>query len=286
MTAAAAGEQAPAAERLANHPQLSRALILAGAGVLAAVNALGDQIVTAFGNAPLLVIADLADVSAILWFAMFAAVKIGWESDRDPLRRSDWLLVSIVVVCSVIPMSVLARAALATCALYALTTTKRGEPARRVALLLAALTGPLVWGPLILYFFAGPVLAFDAHIVAHSIGSSVDGNLVQFAHSPQAFLIGPGCSSIHNLSLAVILWCTAVTLFDLPLDGRTYAFGVAMMALMFAINIARLCAIGLFPGDFDFLHSGMGAALFSWTGFLAILIVAGLGTRNALHRAR
>jgi exosortase/archaeosortase family protein len=264
---------------------VGRAALFAGAGVLAAVNALADTIITDFGRAaPIGSIFNLAGISAVIWFAMYAALKIGWSAERGELRKADWPIVLIVLASAVVPVSYVARAGLLLCALYAFVTTRPGQSARQVALVLLALTGTLFWGPLILNIFAVPVLALDAHIVGHTIGSAVDGNVVQFARSGEAFLIAKGCSSVHNISLAIVLWCTAVALFDLRIDARLLAFGAAMVALMFGINIARLCLIGLFPEHFEFLHSGSGAVLFGWIGLVGMAIVAGLGTHDALRR--
>ena len=97
-------------------------------------------------------------------------------------------------------------------------------------------------------------------------------------------MIAKGCSSVHNISLAIVLWCTAVALFDLRIDARLIAFGVAMIVLMFGLNILRLSLIGLFPEHFEFLHSGDGAVVFGWVGLIGMAILAGLGTHDALRR--
>jgi exosortase/archaeosortase family protein len=273
------------AEGTRSQPRLGRATVLAGAGVLAAFNALANQIIRAFAHTSMIGnVSNLAGISAVIWFAMYAALKIGWEAEPDELRKSDWPVLLVALASAMVPVSYAARLGLLMCAAYAFATTRPGEPGRRVALLLAALTGTLIWGPLILSVFAAPVLALDAHIVGQAIGSPVDGNIVQFAHSRHAFLIAAGCSSIHNISLAIVLWCTAVALFELRVDGRMVALGIAMIGLMFGLNIARLCAIGLFPDQFEFIHRGFGAALFGWAGLIGIGILAALGTHDALSR--
>jgi exosortase/archaeosortase family protein len=264
---------------------INRAAAFAGAGVLAAVNALAAQIISGFSRGPTIGnLGSLAGISAVIWFALYAALKIGWDAGREPLRRLDWLVIAFVIAASMVPLSDAARGALLVCAFYAFVTTRPGEPARRVALLLAALTGTLVWGPLILNVFAGPLLALDAQIVSRAIGSSVDGNVVQFTHSGSTFLVATGCSSIHNISLAIVLWCAVVALFNLRPDARLIGFGVAMMAFMFALNTARLCAIGLYPSEFEFLHTGVGAALFGWAGLIGIGTLAMIGANDALAR--
>jgi exosortase/archaeosortase family protein len=153
-------------------------------------------------------------------------------------------------------------------------------------LVLLALTGTLVWGPLIMSLFAGPVLSLDAHIAGWVIGSPVTANMVKFVASDRIYIIAMGCSSIHNMSLAIVLWCTAVALFDLKVDWRLLLVGAAMMGLTFVLNVARLSAIGRFPDYFDFLHMGGGAVLFGWAALIGMALLAGLGVNNALARQR
>jgi len=153
-------------------------------------------------------------------------------------------------------------------------------------LVLLALTGPLIWGRILLNLFAAPILSLDAHIVGVVIGTKVDGNMFQSAVAGHTFLIGNLCSSVHNMSLAIVLWTTAAMLFNIRVDRQYFAVGVAMATFMFALNIARLATIGLFPAYFTFLHFGTGAALFGWAGLIGAAMLAGWGVLNAAARQR
>lgn len=272
-------------KRTKNSTKIGRAAAFAGAGVLAAINAIAGAVIGAIRHEPLIIqIANLAGVSAVVWFAIYVALKIGWEAPPEKLRKADWLALALTVASAMIPVSDVARAGLVICAVYAFATTRQGEPTRRVALVLVALTGTVVWGLLLLHVFAAPLVTLDAHIVARAIGSTAQGNIVRFINFDDSFVIGKGCSSVHNMSLAILLWCTGVALFDLRVDGRLLAFGAAMIALMFGLNIARLSTIGIFPDHFEFLHEGAGAALFSWVGLASMGTLALLGFHDALSR--
>ena len=265
----------------------SRASLFACAGVLAALNAQASQILSELTSGPVLdSIANLGGVSAVMWFAMYAALKIGFEAEPRPISRRDMTVVAMVAALVFLPLSLSGHAALLLCALYLQATSRPATPARRIALLLLSLTGPLIWGRILLRLLAGPVLALDAHIVGFIVGTPIDGNTVRFAHSPKEFLIGGPCSSVHNISLAVVLWTTAAVLFRARSDGRYAAYGSSMMALMFMLNIARLCAIALFPASFDFLHIGAGAAMFGWAGLVGAGALAAFGVVDASIRQR
>jgi len=48
----------------------------------------------------------------------------------------------------------------------------------------------------------------------------------------------------------------------------------------------RLTAIAYFPADFDSLHLGTGATLFSWAGLLLAGLIVGGGAYAAIDRQR
>jgi hypothetical protein len=68
------------------------------------------------------------------------------------------------------------------------------------------------------------------------------------------------------------------------IDRRYVMVGLAMAGLMFALNVARLSILGLFPAHFDFLHDGGGAVLFSWAGLIGAALLAGFGVIHATAR--
>jgi len=91
---------------------------------------------------------------------------------------------------------------------------------------------------------------------------------------------------VHNISLAIVLWATAGALFSLRIDRRYVLVAFAMVGWMFALNIARLVAVGLLPAHFDFLHVGAGAALFGWAGLIGAATIAARGVISAVARQR
>lgn len=267
--------------------QVARGSSFAAAGVLAALNAQAGQIIVAFSDRPPVeALTNLAGISAIIWAAMIAAWKIG-SDDPQPLRaRADVWVLALVIVLSFLPISFAAELGLLTCAVYFAATSPHRTPARRAAIVLLALTGPLIFGRVLLNLFNKPILWLDAHIVGAVIGTRVDGNMFLAADGVHRFEIANLCSSVHNISLAIVLWTTAAMLFDIRIDRRYIATGAAMAGFMFALNIVRLSSIGLFPTHFIFLHFGTGAVLFGWAGLIGAALLAGLGVAGAATRQR
>ena len=264
---------------------LSRGTVFAAAGILAALNAQADQILNTFVyEPPLEGIAGLAGISAVIWAAMAASWKIGTESAESLRPGRDLTVLAVVILLCFVPVSYSAQLGLLVCGAYLASTSRAGEPERRAALVLLALTGPLIWGRLLLHALEVPILSLDAHLVGTATGTPVDGNVVHFAGTSGHFIIGGPCSSVHNMSLAIVLWTTAAMLFRIRID-RPYVFvGCAMAAFMFALNILRLSAMALFPDQFDFLHSGTGAVVFSWAGLVGAGALAILGVSHAVAR--
>jgi hypothetical protein len=266
---------------------VSRGSIFAAAGILAALNAQAGQILnTLTFQSGVEAVTGLAGISAVIWAAMIAAWSIGSEQPRRIRGRRDTLVLALVIALAFLPISYAAQAGLLLCGVYLMATSRGRDPACRAALVLLALTGPLIWGRILLNLFAAPILSLDAHIVGAVIGSPVRGNVFSAANGSRHFIIGDLCSSVHNISLAIVLWTTAAMLFDIRIDRRYVAVGVAMAGFMFALNIARLAAIGLFPADFTYLHFGTGAALFGWAGLIGAALLAGWGVANAAARQR
>lgn len=274
-----AGTSAPV-QRSYHEP--SRAVVFACGGVLAALNGQAGYLFQRLHTSGLPAAAfELGGISVVIWFAMYATLKIGFEGAGEALRPWDLWILAAVILLTIAPVSIAASGALLFSAVYLLLTTRPRQLERRVALVLCALTGPLIWGPALIAIVPQALLDLDAQIVAFLIGTPVHGNVVGALGGGDEVVIGGPCSSVHNISLAVLLWTTAAALFKVRINAQYMVVGVAMVALMFSLNIARVAAIGTFPQDYEFLHFGLGGALFAWAGLLGAGLLASLGVLRA-----
>lgn len=285
MTSARSVGGAPAG-RLTLNLSFRRGAAFAAAGVLAALNAQADQVVAAVRAASLsATVGAFAAISAVIWLAMYAAMKIGFEDSPSKLNRKDLLALGTIAFLACVPVLYAAKAGLLLCGLYLFITSARGDAGRRVSLLLLALTGPLIWGRLLLHIFSGPILAIDAAVVGSLIGTPAQGNIIH-AVEGQRFFIAEGCSSLHNMSLAIVLWTTAAVLFHVRIDRRFMLVGLGMIIWMFVVNVGRIALIGLSPEHYYFFHEGTGAALFGWASLLGAGALAFYGVLHADIRRR
>lgn len=275
------------AEPTAFSGEISRTALFACAGVLAALNAQASQIIdTLKYSSALAGLGGLAGISAIIWITMFVTLRIGFDRRGGRTSGRDLAVAGLVVLLSLLPISIAAKGGLLLSGAYLFSTSEADSDDRKVALLLLALTSPLVWGRLLLNLFAAPILSLDAHFVGALVGSQVDGNTIRSANGVGRVVVETPCSSVHNMSLAVLLWITTAVLFNVRLDRRYVAVGAAMIALMFTLNIGRIAAIALFPSHYETLHVGIGAGLFGWAGLIGAVLIAGFGVAHAVARQR
>lgn len=249
------------------------------AGIVVVINGFAGSLVKAFygddlGGALL----DLGGVSAIVWFALLGLYAIaGEKTGREPLRRFDRAVLACMFALAFFPLN--AGGALGTLigATYLWLTSPASSRGRRIAIVMFALTGPLVWGRLLLAFFGPLLLSVDAHLAGFLAGVPVHENVVEFHHGAGRLYVALGCSSLHNMSLAVLLFVVMTQLLRLRFTLPLLLVGAAAAASMAVVNILRLAAMARFPEYFDYIHLGDGGAFFGLASFVAAGAVIGFG---------
>jgi len=76
----------------------------------------------------------------------------------------------------------------------------------RGALILLALTAPMLWSRLLFQIFAKPILDIDATLVSMLLGTGRTGNMVRFLDDSGSMVVLPACSSLaKHVARAVVL---------------------------------------------------------------------------------
>lgn len=248
-----------------------------------ALNALPPFIAEAIrGRGWLSAAINLFDISAIVWLALAATLAICWrEPGHHPASPLDWAVATVAACAAIIPVAPLSSAMLTVVALWGLASSPARSTGRRAAAIALSLAAFLIWGRVVLALGAGPLLAADARFVATISGLQSDGNSVFFPGGGY-FLIAPGCSSLHGISLALILWTTVASWFDLAITARLCIVLALAVAASVLVNGIRLALIGFNPDEFDYWHVGGGSVIFGWIALLALTGVIYFGTRNSL----
>jgi exosortase/archaeosortase family protein len=257
-----------------------RAQWLAVAAVIAAVNGLGTGIINTIADrGPLMALLALGSVNPVVWFTLFAALAIAFEPESDaPMQRADWVALGAVLVTAMAPVVATGSVGVAIAAGYLWVTSPRASRGRRAAIVLLALTTMLLWGRFFLMAVGDPLLALDSHFVALLAGTSAHGNLVMFADGSKPILIGYACSSMHNMTYAIMLWAAVTQLLRIPVGPKSLAICAAAMIGNILVNGVRLAVIAHHRTAFDYWHSGAGGSLFGWGGVVVIALIIGVGS--------
>ena len=222
----------------------------------------------------------LGGVSAVCWFALFIIGSIAREDkEREPFARFDALVLAAMAAGALLPLPVFASVALLAGSAYLVQTSPVGARTRRIAIIMLAMTGTLIWGRLLITMIPAPILDFDAAMAGALVGAKVSGNVV-LNLGPNGgaggIIVMGGCSSFHNMSLAVLLYATLMSAFSLRPTTRLVAAGAMAVLAMAAINILRLAAMVRFPSHFQELHDGLGADLFGLSSLLCAGLIIGI----------
>lgn len=281
MAAVAAAGSGAVPTRAFGRAELFLALFL-----IATLNAFAEPALRQIEAAgPVRAALDLFGISAILWVALAAGLRIlADDSGGAPWRRGDGPVGAMVLAAAAIPVPVASGLALTLAALWAIATTGPATPLRRSAIIFLAVTGTLVWGRLLLALFGRPLLDLDALFVSALLGAERAGNMIWSQEAAMRVIVAPGCSSLQGISLAVVFWATVNQTFAVPFDRRAIGYGLAALAATILVNVVRIAGLLHYPEHFASIHAGRVASLLMW---LTLLLVAGIclfGARREIFR--
>ncbi len=268
-----------------------RAVWLTLAAIVAAVNLHATYIIGSVQSYGWVVaFSNLFGLSAILLFALYGLWTIGQEDSaagtQRRLSRADAVVLGVALLASLIPWHIAAFAALVLLAGWCWITSVTGSVERRAAVIMLAIAGSIAIGRILLHSVGDNVVSLDAQFVGWLAGVPVRGNVVDFAStgaSTPSFIVGLPCSSVHNMSQAVLLWATVTQLLRQKIDAALVGFAVMAMLGLFLVNAVRLAAMAWYPAHFETIHNGIIGELF---GLASLIVAALIVAAGALHAHR
>ncbi len=263
----------------------SRASLFAIVGCVAAVNGFAGRIAVAVYNQSFVVtVFDLGGVSAIVWFAIGSLFTIASQGTSSPRRQPhDKSVAGLTLALSFLPLNFAAAIGLLLCGAYLVATSAKDSPDQRIAIVMIALTGPLIWGRFLLAFMGPFLLGLDARLAGILAGVPVHGNVVGLRGGGSLY-VALGCSSVHNMSLAVLLFVTLTQTLRLRYTPLLVLTGVGAALAMAIVNVLRLAMMARFPQYFDLMHTGWGGTLCGALSFVAAGAVIAGGVHAELAR--
>jgi hypothetical protein len=252
----------------------------AGLYILGCANGLGGNIIRALSGGDWT--GGIGEISAIVWFACFAGISLLLRDKKEEVTSADLAVGLVFLAFIAVPVNEVNWAAVTGLSLYILLFAK-GEPSRRQgALVLLALTAPMLWTRLLFAFFAKPILLIDATFVAWMLGTHWTGNIVGFADGSGELVILPACSSLANVSLAFLCWVSVTQWLGHQWSRQDILWcGLACVSVV-AINTVRIAIMGLSHWHYVTFHYGWGAMVANAIILILIVGFTLLGVRREL----
>jgi hypothetical protein len=205
------------------------------------------------------------DINVIVLFATFAGVSallgetpVLLGEKKDEIRAADLAVAVIFLGLVSLPIFPLSWVAVTGLSFYILVFPNGGSGRRRGALILLALTVPMLWSRLLFQFFAKPILDIDATLVAWLLGTDRIGNLVHFADGSGYMVVLAPCSSLANMSLAFLCWVSVTQWARHKWAPMDLLWSSLACASVIAVNVTRISLMGVSRSHYEAIHGQWG----------------------------
>jgi exosortase/archaeosortase family protein len=194
----------------------------------------------------------------------------------------DLVVAAVFLLLVILPIYAVSWVAVTGLSLYILLFANDGPERRRGALILLALTVPMLWSRLVFQFFAKPLLELDATMVAWLLGTERIGNLVRFGDNSGYMLITPACASFGNITFAFLTWVTVSQWANHRWARIDLLWSFLACASVVAINVTRIAITGLSYGHYETIHNQWGEMVLSTVFLILIVGFSVIGARREL----
>jgi exosortase/archaeosortase family protein len=224
-------------------------------------------------------VSDLLAIGIFQYLAWYVVFRLLGSSDRAPAAQLRDFLVTAALCLSVFsPTNSMIWFATTGIALYLWLCSAGDLNLRAAGVVLAALSVQELWGPIFFNLFAFPLLRIETAVVGTILEVARPGTiwLENVIRGPSGYgvLIAPGCSSFHNLSLAMLCWLTVSRLRHQDWRARDFAIGGAIGVTMILFNVVRICLMAWNIDLYHYWHDGIGAEIFAIGASLTILLMS------------
>lgn len=258
----------------------TRGVLFSWLVVIGFLNGIAHRAMLAVTNNPGESLDDTFGISAVVWIALVFCVVLFRRGPSAPASSRDVKVFLAALVVFAAPVAPLSWLALSAFGFYAMATSPSGSSDARAGAIVLGLTVPMFWSKLVFTVLSDVILRADAAIVAFIIGTERDGNAVAFRDGWGYFWIAPGCSSISNVSLAILCWLLVTRGFypDRRVPGRYCLYAAAAVV---AVNVFRISVTGIGRHEYDIVHSALGNTLSGVFALAAMFAICIYGARRA-----
>jgi exosortase/archaeosortase family protein len=255
-----------------------RAELFTGLVLVGFANGITGQAISAIqGSGFIPAVLNTFGVSVIVWCAAAFALSSFWRASVQPINRADLAVAAAAVACFLAPPIKLSWIGLTGLAIYILCTSRPYGSLHRGSWIVLAVTLPMFWAGVGLTVFPS-ILDVEAMLASWLAGTSRVGNVIHFADGWGYLLVEAGCSSLKNISLAILCWMLFAQSVDRPWSIRCVGWCLLACAAAVVINTFRLSLVALQGERFDQVHAIAGDVA-GWITLGAVVGICWLGTR-------
>ena len=222
------------------------------------------------------------DVNVIVLFACFAGISAALCDNRDQIRSLDLVVAAVFLTLTVIPIFALSWVAVTGLSLYILLFANESSERRRGAVILLALTVPVLWSQLLFKFFAKFILDIDAFLVASLLGTKWVGNTVGIVDGSGFLVVLPACSSLANMSLAFLCWVSVTQWVKHEWSAVDVWWSLLICVSVIAVNVTRMSIMGLSQWHYHMIYGELGDMVTNSIMLCLIVGLSVLGVRREL----
>lgn len=290
VTIRSAEATAPADRRLfAQIGLMSRDEFFATIFILACINGLGSRVINSIRSAGWNdALLSTFGTSVIVWIACFGGIRLILCQRMGKIRLADVLVGLVLLVPIALPIEKLSWLAVSILSLYVLMFTDPPSPRRRGAIILLATTVPMLWSPFLFRYFANFILNIDASLISWLLGTQNAGNVIPFSDRSGSLIISPYCSSLANVSLALLTWVTLSQWRPRRPSPRDVYWCLLAAASVIAVNVTRIALMGLSEIHYQTIHNPWGDLIANTLtlGLTVGICVLGVKHQSAFYSSR
>ena len=116
-----------------------------------------------------------ADINVIILLACFAGISLVSTKTPEHVQPLDLVVALVFLILVALPIFPLSWVGVTVLSLYILLFANNNRERVRGALILLAMTAPMLWSRLLFQIFAKPILDIDASLVSLLLGTPQDG---------------------------------------------------------------------------------------------------------------
>lgn len=243
-------------------------------------NALLSTVIGSFEISPIYAVANTFEISAIVWFGLYIAIKFIWNMEpREFDRTGKAVGLTALVVCFV-PLGPATWVFVSAVALFMIGRSSHWSTNQaRGGWILLAISFPMFWSKRAFNLFSEFFLSLDASLVSSITNTERTGNLVAMPSGSGYLQIAAPCSSMANVSLALLCWVIFTQTSGIRWSPSNLIWCMAACLAVVAINVTRITLIGFFPQFYETLHGPIGNTAASWLSIIAMTAVCYLRSR-------